>query len=1099
MTALAKEGLSSAQLRLLLAAGVSTFTFVVAAPAYAQDAPEVEEIVEEDDEGVLDDADVDETVVVTGSRIRRSTFNSIAPVQVISGEVSREIGLVDAAALLQDSTASTGQQIDQTFQGFVLDNGPGSSTASFRALGAARTLVLLNGRRLSPAGVEGAPIAADLELIPSLLTERIELLLDGASAVYGSDAVAGVANVILRKDFDGLDLEFFYGQPQQSGGEQATIAASWGFNTDRGFAGFGAEYETIDRIALGDRDFTQDCNRQAEITPDGEIRDLGVFRQFEFGEEPDICKSGSVVQRVRLLGNSLNDIFYDPANANTGISFFSDENSFGVGSDADGDGITDIRRLSDFSLEAQNDAADLRGRSEQFTMFSYGEYQIGGPADITAFYEASYGFRRNTGFSDGAQVFPEVPATNPFNPCNPDGVNGVDCGAAAAAFYSNPNIDGPITDAFGLPNGSLTGVLGLGPSGAIPVVPIVAIRGDRDSAETDVDQMRIVGGVTGSIPQLSIGPFDNFGFELSGSYSNSSGYSIRRGLLENRLSLSLNTTVEDPNNPGQFICGLDIDGDGVPDSNVPDAFGFLQTPECVPVNLFAESVFSSAVGDFATAEERDFLFGRRTFRTDFEQTIFNAFVNFDGPQLPGGRIAAALGGEFRRDEISSEPDDAAEDGLFAGFFNDGGANGERDIIEAFGEVELPILAGLPLAEELTANISGRFTTQDFARDAWTYSGKVGYRPVPWLLLRGTYGTSFRAPNLRELFLASQSGFNTFSDPCVVPSDAVDPTTGARLPEADQRDPVTLENCVLDGVDPLTLGIANNQSNPLTSVELRSGGALDLDPETSTSWTAGFVFEQDFTDAFDFQFSATYYSIEVEDEIIEPGGGFIIADCYTNRPNLQSPFCRRIDRSSTTGRISLLDTGFINRDSLTSKGVDINIVAGKEVQIGDRYINLQVDLVTTFTQEVETTFLNDDGTQDIEDNVGEFGIPEWNGRWRFFADYEDWRFTWSTRFLGAVSQDFEFVDEFDDVTGIADTAAPGELARDIGFADAYFNHTMTLRYNADTWSIVAGVVNVLDVKPPFVDSSEVFAVRNFPIGAGYDFFGRTFTFNVQKSF
>ena len=122
-----------------------------AGAAVAQETPDeevsvIEEVAEEDEAR-------QERVVITGSRIQRSEFTSIKPVQVISGEVSRDIGLVDAASLLQESTAATGLQIDTTFNGFVLDNGPGASTIDLRGLGASRTLVLINGRRLGDRAV----------------------------------------------------------------------------------------------------------------------------------------------------------------------------------------------------------------------------------------------------------------------------------------------------------------------------------------------------------------------------------------------------------------------------------------------------------------------------------------------------------------------------------------------------------------------------------------------------------------------------------------------------------------------------------------------------------------------------------------------------------------------------------------------------------------------------------------------------------------------------------------------------------------------------------------------------------------------------------
>ena len=167
-------------------------------------------------------------MVVTGSRLKRSTFSSVAPLQIITAEVSREAGLVNATAILQESTSSAGQQIDLTFGGFVLDNGPSATTVDLRGLGSARTLLLINGRRVAPAGVEGAPSAPNLEALPSALVQRYELLLDGASSIYGSDAVAGVSNVILRRDFDGLEVQTFAIAPEHGAGGSHNTSLVWG-------------------------------------------------------------------------------------------------------------------------------------------------------------------------------------------------------------------------------------------------------------------------------------------------------------------------------------------------------------------------------------------------------------------------------------------------------------------------------------------------------------------------------------------------------------------------------------------------------------------------------------------------------------------------------------------------------------------------------------------------------------------------------------------------------------------------------------------------------------------------------------------------------
>ena len=188
-----------------------------AAFAQDEDSEDDSDTTEESSERSVDE------VVVTGSRLKRDTYTSIAPLQIITGQVSREVGLIDAGDILQESSAASGQQIDLTFSGFVLDNGPGTTTINLRGLGEARTLVLVNGRRLAPGGVEGAPFAPNLNLVPASLVQQYDLLLDGASSVYGSDAIAGVANVILRKDFDGLEVEGYSRVPDYDNGVENTL------------------------------------------------------------------------------------------------------------------------------------------------------------------------------------------------------------------------------------------------------------------------------------------------------------------------------------------------------------------------------------------------------------------------------------------------------------------------------------------------------------------------------------------------------------------------------------------------------------------------------------------------------------------------------------------------------------------------------------------------------------------------------------------------------------------------------------------------------------------------------------------------------------
>ena len=311
----------------------------VLAQEEALESTTIEAVAEESAEANLGPV---EEVVVTGSRLRSSTYTSISPLQIIDAEFQREVGLINADEILQNSTNAGGQQIDLSFNGFVLDNGPGSSTVSLRGLGANRTLLLMNGRRLSPSGVEGAPSSPSVNLVPRLMIQRYENLLDAASSIYGSDAIAGATNIITKKDFDGLQLEVFSGQYDRAGGDNATIGAAWGFNTDKGSFGIGVEYTDIDRTRYADRPWTNECTGNVEITQSGEIR-----RQDQYYQNigyPDVGQCSSLSLAGRTIVPTAGSVYYTPGTSNGGWGNFSESGDpyTGLAADGNGDGIGDI-------------------------------------------------------------------------------------------------------------------------------------------------------------------------------------------------------------------------------------------------------------------------------------------------------------------------------------------------------------------------------------------------------------------------------------------------------------------------------------------------------------------------------------------------------------------------------------------------------------------------------------------------------------------------------------------------------------------------------------------------------------------------------------
>lgn len=1038
-------------------------------------------------------AGIVEEVVVTGSRLSRDTYTSVSPLQVITAEAAREVGIIDAAAVLQNAPASRGQQIDLTFGGFVLDNGPGASTVDLRGLGAERTLVLLNGRRLAPAGVEGAPVSPDLNLIPSMLVQQYDILLDGASSIYGSDAIAGVTNILLRKDFEGLEVSAYSTKPEASSGETNSLSLVWGKNWDRGFVGGGVDYQRSDGVTYGDREWTKRCDRNMEIDQNGKRRSRELFYSQNYGMEWDQCALGSLAGRVFVDGGPFvntggsGSIYYTPGFTNGGWPNFSESNSpFGTfGVDGNRDGRTDLT-FRDYNMNGRSQDAHIYPETDRLNAMAYGEYTLEGDANITPFFEVLYSRRNLESQGERAQVFPDVPADNPYNLCNPDGLNGVDCGLAFDALMTNPgyidgfsNFYGDLCSEFGVPPAFCTPeTFGLveGPLGAVGVTPIVVVRGDRDNTRAEVAQYRTVLGVKGDLPFMTFGTFSDWQFDVSMAYSLSEGESSRRGIRGDRLDWSLaNSTI----GAGGNVTCPQMPGD---------------SKACVPINMLAPSLYENLIGDFATSAERAYLMDSRDFDTEIEQTLVTAFTSGTVYTLPAGDVLIGLGLEYRKDEIKSDPDDIARDGLLFGFFSDGGANGDKWTKEAYGEIEVPLLADAPFFNELTLNMSGRITDDEYYGSDETFASKLGWRPIDFLLVRATIGSSFRAPNLRENFLQNQTGFNNVFDPCGIPEEALDNGpggTGGYNPALDQRPPEVLANCVANGVDPTALDLGGFN---VYSVEIAQGGTLDLEPETSDSYTVGFAFDQPFFDSFDMTIGATYYNIKIQNSIIEPSGQFIVNDCYGDVDG-DSRYCTRVSRNPTTQEIALLDAAFINRDQEVNRGVDVNITFDKEgVNIFGYPVDIGVDLSLNRTLEASIAETDENGATTEEDFVGEFGFPYWKGYMGIRFNVEKYRLSWQIEYTGDVDQDRDSVDEFSDIDGTSNTclgpSGNDVLCRDVGFADSYLMHSMSVFYYGDKWTIGGGIRNVFDNAPPEVDGSEVLAINNAPIGYGYDIGGRT---------
>ena len=321
--------------------------------------------------------------------------------------------------------------------------------------------------------------------------------------------------------------------------------------------------------------------------------------------------------------------------------------------------------------------------------------------------------------------------------------------------------------------------------------------------------------------------------------------------------------------------------------------------------------------------------------------------------------------------------------------------------------------------------------------------------------------------------------------------------------------------------PDALNALNTQQT--SSVEITTGGSLDIDPETSRSLTAGFAFEETIGDGWDVSLGFNYYDIKIKDAIVEPSSQFIVNDCFTRQDGTRSPFCDRIEYDiDPTSRllVSAVNSGFINLNQESVRGMDFNATFGKEVQAFGTLVDLGLNFRANHLIERSTIFVDDLGVRSYDDDAGEFGLPKWTGRATFTADIDNFRFTWQTRYTGPVEQDADGIDPLSDAFGLgpdglptgfigntclgAGTAnVPGDntYCRDIGYAGDYFVHTASIRYEFSDWlTLRAGVTNVFDTAPPLVDCNEIGLCRsNTPLGNGYDLNGREFFGSVLMRF
>ncbi len=990
-------------------------------------------------------------IVVTGSRIAKSEFTSADPIQVIDPESAKLQGQVQLADILQSTPAAQGSiQITSALSNRVIANGGNDvQSVSLRGLGAERTLVLINGRRAGPAGIRGSVAPFDLNVLPLSVVRQVEVLKTGASSIYGSDAVAGVVNILTRNDLNGFEGGGFSSITEHGGGESYGVDASFGKTFDRGHVFATVDYFRQQNLARRDRGFLFCSEEYLKREADGSRADIVDFRTgrpactstlgnaIVFGDFAGVDPGGFPTFGPGLIAPNGQTIFAGqfgaefarvgiPLNAYNPIGVFGPANFFGLNFDGPSTGA-----LNKFEPVEQD--SDVFSGVTRISAFADAAYDV--TDRITLYGEALFSNRksRNTGFQvltleqfTGASMLP-------FFLCNP-GANNCD------PF----DMGDPFNGEFG---------------GNLILRPRVLVK---SQSEADVDYYRGVLGLRGEIG-------GGWKWDVHGQHSRSDASYTQDVIYQDALASQTLRT--------RSCVGTTSAIRGVP---------------CIDIDFTDPRVLR---GDFTPAE-RAFLMGRETGRTLFKQTSAEALLTGKLLTLPAGPVGAAFGATIRRDEIDDTPGEATLAGNVANFTTSGITAGSTVAKELFGEVEVPLLESVPMIERLTLSGAARYThveatRRDGVQDSFSdTTWKVGadWAVTDWLRFRGTWGTSFRAPALFELFLENQTGFagQQDIDPCI--------RTAARLAAGaiSQR---IFDNCAADGIGP-------NFAGGVSPATIVSGGGIGaLKPETSTARTVSVILTPDLSGALwgglKTRLAVDYFDIEVRDEITLLGAGNIVRGCYDSAV-ADEPLCGLFTRSTTAGpdtqSVAAVTDRYVNISRQRNRGVDLSLAVDQDLgNLGALAFRAQM------TWQVKDKVALFPGTE-IDDN-GKIGNPKWVGDFNLAWMKGGWTLLYGLDVTGAASNEADLLRaQGGDPCRTSSFRPGGRFCPDVS-VPATFYHSLSLsRDVADRFRITLGVANLFDTPPPRV-STVVTAtppvIGQAPaFGTQYDYLGRRVFLSVR---
>ena len=925
-----------------------------------------------------------EEVVVTGSRIASPNATSSSPILAVGADELLFSGIHDTSDLVDmlPQNITTGADLSNTSNPL---SGPGGvTTVNLRGLGPQRTLILVDGKRLGVGDPDtGNPNPSpDINQIPAALIERIDVVTGGASATYGSDAIAGVVNFILKRDFQGVQVDAQYGflqhnqhsdymqgivsaanLPLPSGsvtdGDNYSVSVTLGgnFGDGRGNATGYLSYLKTDPVTLAERDFSA-CQLSSNGTACGGSSSSNLFRRT--GTTQNYSVSGtSLIPRVATQQTTPPFVF----NSNPYMNLYQGTERYQAGI------------LTHYEF---NDHAEV-----------YGDFMF-------------MNNRHNTA------VAPSGAFQSTFQ---------VNC--------NNPLMSAQQRTALGctatqITNGEQIGV----------VIGRRNIEGGPRMFGYEHTNYRAVLGVQGDIN-------DVWSYDTYGSYYYTTLYNTNENYVSlERGSLALNGCLT---GPGSNIAAL-------------------TDPTCVPWNIWRDG------GVTPEASEYNAAYGISNGSTS--QKILSAGVTGDlggyGLTLPTAQngIGVAFGVEYRADTFAYLPDQALGSGdLLGGSGASPTIDESTDVTEFYAEARIPLLEDLPFAQLLELEAGYRYSDYELSGGVDTYKIGAQWQPIDSLRFRASFNHAIRAPSLIELFVP-QSVTQTSDisvDPC-------SPTVvGGVLTAAT----ATAAQCANTGVTAAQYGnglttnlipqCVSNQCSTLT------GGNPELEPEEADTFSVGVTITPSFLP--NFTLSVDWYTIEMAGLVgIVPLEVSMNSCLDGSSPELCANIVRDAEGSITGDFVAsggyVAGTNF-NVAEGTFTGIDIQ--GSYNLQMGS-FGSLLATLNAVMLDETTTIPLPGDHEYNCAGLYGNTcgpAIPDWR---------HTLRLTWTMPVPVSVSAQWRYIGSVTNEQNTDDETLDGP--------DVTFGGTLASRSYLDlsaswdineTFTVRAGVNNVLDQDPPLVDT------------------------------